>query len=522
MRRRAAAGAGGSPAAAGAPRPAPAAWLSATNCALEVVHLRGVIGRPVEHGGEARAAVQLAGRPAALVPLVGGLGQVRAHPPALLVLVEPVLEPRPLAEQRLVGDLDRAAVRREQPGRRQHRQGPLHVRVGRDVELGQRDPPAGHRLPLAADEPEEDDPRGRLLRVGELAVGVLGEAPDRAADAARRGQRRQPDRPAVAALPELDERRREQRQAARTALDLVDQPLDQRRLDREPGPRGRALDHRAVFVATHRPDEHLARRQLLRERRAPRHSGRRSRRAARGPPRQSRLEPPPTSDSMNADRAAASSTLVNTSSNWSTITQQARALGQHRGGGERAGPGRPAAATAATRRGPRTRRDRARASARRPGRRITRTQLVSPRAPASIAGTRPARTADDLPLPDGPMTPRKPCSARRATISDTRRSRPKKTSASLTPNVARPTNGQASPDSTRRRAGAAARSARGRMRRRASRPAGPAMGPGAGSRPRAPAGCATGRGPAPPRAPDGCPGRSRAPPPGCPCGTAPP
>ena len=75
------------------------------------------------------------------------------------------------------------------------------------------------------------------------------------------------DRPAVAALPQLDERRREQRQAARPVLDLVDQPLDQRGLDGEPGTRGRALDDRAVFVAAHRPDEHLARRQLLRERR---------------------------------------------------------------------------------------------------------------------------------------------------------------------------------------------------------------------------------------------------------------
>ena len=63
--------------------------------------------------------------------------------------------------------------------------------------------------------------------------------------------------------------------------------------------------------------------------------------------------------------------------------------------------------------------------------------------PAASAGSSPARSAEDLPLPDGPTMPISGAPASRATISATRRSRPKKNSASSTSNDASPLNGQA-------------------------------------------------------------------------------
>ena len=57
---------------------------------------------------------------------------------------------------------------------------------------------------------------------------------------------------------------------------------------------------------------------------------------------------------------------------------------------------------------------------------------------------RPARTAEDLPLPEGPTTASRVEPTRRATSSATKRSRPKKYSACAASNGARPRNGQIS------------------------------------------------------------------------------
>ena len=291
----------------------------------------------------------------------------------------------------------------------------------------------------------------------------------------------------------------------------------------EPRPAGRSLDHRAVLLAAHRPDEHLARRQLLREGRllrtsavevgsqgehdrgGPRHGGADQRLEERRPcrgvvdAREHLLELVDDHAAGACPRAAprrrrrsgscpAGSRDRCDSSRAANTTRSSSRIGSAPGPEDHAHPAR-------RRRG-------------RPPRSRARARLGPPTTCRCPTGRRPRGSA---------------CSARRATISDTRRSRPKKTSASLTPNVARPTNGQASAgldEAERRRRRAVAH--RGPDERRQRGPARPATGPGAGSRPRAPAGCATGRGPAPPRAPVGCPGRSRAPPPGCRCGRAPP
>ena len=61
--------------------------------------------------------------------------------------------------------------------------------------------------------------------------------------------------------------------------------------------------------------------------------------------------------------------------------------------------------------------------------------------PPASAGSSPAWTTDDLPLPDGPMTPSIGAPTSRATSCATSCSRPKKYGASATSNDASPLNG---------------------------------------------------------------------------------
>ena len=63
-------------------------------------------------------------------------------------------------------------------------------------------------------------------------------------------------------------------------------------------------------------------------------------------------------------------------------------------------------------------------------------------APLASAAESPARTMDDLPLPEGPTTPSSVAPGRRATSSATSCSRPKNASASATSKLARPLYGQ--------------------------------------------------------------------------------
>ena len=73
------------------------------------------------------------------------------------------------------------------------------------------------------------------------------------------------------------------------------------------------------------------------------------------------------------------------------------------------------------------------------------TQIVQPvtsgRAPARSAGTSPARTSEDLPLPEAPTTARKRARLSISTSRCTSRSRPKNSFASSSPNGCRPRYG---------------------------------------------------------------------------------
>ena len=71
------------------------------------VEVRLVGGGPVQRRCEAGAAVELTGIAAGGVPRARGARQMVVDPPALGVVLEPAAQARPLAQQRLVGHLDR-------------------------------------------------------------------------------------------------------------------------------------------------------------------------------------------------------------------------------------------------------------------------------------------------------------------------------------------------------------------------------------------------------------------------------
>jgi hypothetical protein len=76
--------------------------------ALGRVEIGIVVGGPVERRGQARAAVQPAGVASIGRPGLCGSADPAMQAPPLHVLVQPAAQPRPLAQERLVRDLDRA------------------------------------------------------------------------------------------------------------------------------------------------------------------------------------------------------------------------------------------------------------------------------------------------------------------------------------------------------------------------------------------------------------------------------
>lgn len=110
---------------------------------FDVGDLAGVRGGEVRAGDEPRASPQLCALPTSRVPLGSRDHEATLHDACLGVLGQPCSQPRPLAEQRLVGHLHVVGAEGEEPGVRQgtHHRG--HARVRQRHHLGQRDPAAG-------------------------------------------------------------------------------------------------------------------------------------------------------------------------------------------------------------------------------------------------------------------------------------------------------------------------------------------------------------------------------------------
>ena len=225
--------------------------------ALELVQLGLVAGSPVERRGKPGAAVELGRIAVGGLPFRRGVDQVLVKAPALGVVCEPVAKARPLAKQRLVGDLDRVLVDGHEAALGEHGEGSGGLWVALRLELCERHPPAHQGRLLGVREAQQDRPRPLALGFCEAPVGALGKARDRAAHRAARRIARPAQGTSASLLPELEQGGGEQGKAAGLVGDVVDQLRDQAGLDPQAGPLGRKLDRPAQLLARHRPDQQL-------------------------------------------------------------------------------------------------------------------------------------------------------------------------------------------------------------------------------------------------------------------------
>ena len=227
--------------------------------------LAGGVG-PLERRREASPAVKLARVPSRRLPLRGRLRQVPMQTATLRVLLHPTREPRPPLEQRLVNEFDRAVVGDEQPALDQRREHAPDPRVIVGIELLAGRAPTREDLALAAgDEAEQDPARDLLVVLAQRPEGRFRVAADRAANTSRPLVRGMGQGASVAVAPEVEQRRREKRQPARLAGDIIDERVDERRLDLEPRPLGGSLDRAAELTCTHRPEQDVVRADEIRQ-----------------------------------------------------------------------------------------------------------------------------------------------------------------------------------------------------------------------------------------------------------------
>ena len=234
--------------------------------ALQLVEVERVLRRPVERGRESRPAVQLGRVLAALAPFAGGRGQVRVQAAALAILLEPFLKTRPLPQQRLVRDFHCSFADREQTAVGEDVEHARDVRIPLGIEFGKRHAAADDALACARSrEPQENAAHDRLLFLAESGVRFLGEARDRTSNAARRSVLAGSDRPPVTPFPQLEQRRREQRQRTRLPEHLGDELVDEGGLDADACVQRRLLDRAPVLLGRHGTDEHVVRTEQLGE-----------------------------------------------------------------------------------------------------------------------------------------------------------------------------------------------------------------------------------------------------------------
>ena len=415
--------------------------------ALQLVELERVLRRPVERGRESRPAVQLGRVLAALAPFAGGCGQVRVQAAALAILLEPFLKTRPLPQQRLVRDFDCSFADREQTavGEDSSTRATSAFRSASNSASGTR------RRTTLSPAPGPASRRRTLRTIGfcsSLSAGVrfLGEARDRTSNAARRSVLAGSDRPPVTPFPQLEQRRREQRQRTRLPEHLGDELVDERGLDANARVQRRLLDRAPVLLGRHGTDEHVVRTEQLGEGRT-----RRTAAVEVGAERENDDLLGTRVDRCLDDRGQEGCALVLVgaerehllelvdhqheplvrSKHFARRTQRAvlaleepaDPLGQRR-------PQRTVELPQRMLAGPHLHDD----------------PLLAVREDAGLQrrAQGPARTADDLPLPDGPTTPRSGAPASRAISSATRRSRPKNHSTSPSSKLARPLYGGSS------------------------------------------------------------------------------
>nr|WP_125803447.1 hypothetical protein [Actinoplanes sp. ATCC 53533] len=222
----------------------------------EALGLVEPVGGPLLPGRQPAAAPQERVVAPVLLPLGGRLGQPAVGPQLLPVGGQPRAQPRPAADQHLVRDGHRVLGAGHQPG-----PGQLVEDAGGRRPAGQlrvRDVPAGVLGALAqGGQPQEDVLHDLLAGWFQLAEDPFRRPGHGLGDAARLPVAGEGQQPALAAVPGLQQRVRDQRQRAGLVGDVGQHRVHQRRLDPVAGPLGRAGDDGAQVGVVHRADQHL-------------------------------------------------------------------------------------------------------------------------------------------------------------------------------------------------------------------------------------------------------------------------
>ena len=369
--------------------------------ALESVELLPVLRLPVQGGCEPGAAVEPPrSRPPASQSCAASV-TVAVKPPSLGVSLEPAAQPRPFPQQRLVRDLDLPLAHSDQPAPGQPGQHP----APRSSRSRSSSSSATRRRTTASPSPSPAR-RSRIRRATSRAVrsspvGRLGEPCDRSLHASRSLVGREPQPAAVAVLPQLQERRREEGEPTSLAGHVLDEPVT-----------SSGSTMRPAFLAG--PSMVRARSSAA-SGRQPRGS---SRAAARGVDAPRRPRSNPRRGKHEHDWAVVALRSVHEGVDvldpFLVVAVSREHLLElvHR-------EHHPLIRLEPVQRPPQV------AIGLSPGRITTCRQLSLPGRRRWPSERNPARKVDDLPLPEGPTRPSRSAPTRRATISATSRSRPR-------------------------------------------------------------------------------------------------
>src|SRR5215218_3078867 len=190
--------------------------------------------RHFDGGGQAGPAIKVGLLAPRLLPSAGGGRQLAFGSERFPIVRQPPAEPRPLPDQRLVGDLGGVVTHDQEAGACEplEDRGRLRAALALRDELRKRNAPAGVLRRLAElGELEQHPPHQRLLLGAAAQEDLLRRMGDRAADTARRLVARAGQDAALPAGPRLVEGMGEQRKGAGLAFDLGEHRVDQAGLE---------------------------------------------------------------------------------------------------------------------------------------------------------------------------------------------------------------------------------------------------------------------------------------------------
>ena len=228
--------------------------------ALTCVQRVGMLLRPFRRSAQPGAAVEVARVPVTRFPELCGVADRPVQSDAFSILLQPVTQGRPLADEDLVSDLRGALAQRDQPGLREaiEQRFDLLARAVLGHELVDADSASGVLDPFAELGEAQEEVAHQPVLIGrnrlDHRVGSLGDSGRHTAALPVRLDRH---RASVAVLPGHPQGVGQQRQRTGLAGDVAQDQLDQAGLEAQSG-EARRLDDRSLELGVaHRTQEDL-------------------------------------------------------------------------------------------------------------------------------------------------------------------------------------------------------------------------------------------------------------------------